>query len=240
MSKTIISRGGRQTHGHSFRGRVTPTYVTWCAMMTRCYNTNRETYHLYGGRGIIVCERWHSFENFLADMGERPSGMTIDRIDNNGIYRPENCRWANHSTQTRNSRKATLLTFLGRTQSLVAWADEIGVSPKTLSSRLNYCGMTVEQALTTKKNAKPNTKKERLLTYQGRTQRLVDWAREYGISPKTLSARINKCNMSVEDALTRGRHQKRPSESAHLAPSHLQDAAAKIPAPGRPKLKAVK
>lgn len=95
----------RTTHG---RANKSPTYRSWKEMRQRCMNPNSDKFHWYGGRGIAVCPQWESFEQFLADMGERPAGMTLDRINNDGPYSPENCRWATQLEQTRKQEKNKL------------------------------------------------------------------------------------------------------------------------------------
>lgn len=126
----------------------TPEYRAWCHMIRRCYSTKASHYQCYGGRGIKVCRRWRaSFQNFLADMGRRPSPKhSLDRRDNNGDYTARNCRWATQTEQLLNTRQNRLVQFEGRTQPLAAWARERGISPRTLRSRLNK-GWAVRRAL---------------------------------------------------------------------------------------------
>lgn len=137
-------RNNGSTHGQT--GSL--THKRWLSMRRRCMDSSQPYYHNYGGRGISVCDRWDSFENFLEDMGECPSPeMTLDRIDSNGNYGPENCRWATHSQQNRNTSKNRLLTLNGETMCVADWADRTAIKPQTILNRLRY-GWSVEKTLT--------------------------------------------------------------------------------------------
>jgi hypothetical protein len=117
-------------------------------MIKRCTNPNAKHYKDYGGRGIKVCNRWMDFANFYADMGNAPPGMSIDRIDNDGDYTPENCRWADDLTQARNSRHCHMLTHNGETHCITEWAELINIKPNTIHSRLRL-GWSVSKTLST-------------------------------------------------------------------------------------------
>lgn len=126
-------------HGHSRRDSKSPMYKIWSAMKRRCSSPREKHYKDYGGRGITVCDRWlgdQGFENFLADMGKKPKGMSLDRIDNNGNYEPENCRWATIKEQNRNSRHNVWIEFRGETHIVKEWAEILGINYDALRYRL--------------------------------------------------------------------------------------------------------
>lgn len=140
---------GNSRHGHSpRRGPRSRTYQAWCYMKTRCFNPSREDYYLYGGRGILVCDRWrHSFSTFLEDMGECANGMTLERKNPDGNYEPDNCKWASRDEQANNKRTTTWVTYKGRTQNVSQWAKEIGIHPAVLRSRIQLWGI-IDRAFT--------------------------------------------------------------------------------------------
>lgn len=127
----------------------TKIYGIWKNMKSRCNNPRFPKYKDYGARGIRVSERWMSFDNFYADMGDPPDGMMLDRKDNDGDYSFDNCRWATASEQQSNKRNNRLIAFEGETKTLTQWANERDMSVQTLSARLNQRGWSIKRALTT-------------------------------------------------------------------------------------------
>ena len=120
------------THGMAY----TPEYRCWCHILSRCGNPNVPSYCNYGGRGITVCDRWkESFSNFYEDMGDRPEGTTLDRIDVNGNYCKENCRWATIEQQSNNKRTNVFINYNGERLTLTQVARKMGISPKILFHR---------------------------------------------------------------------------------------------------------
>lgn len=135
-------------HGHARRGQCSPELITWVGMISRCEHRNNTAYANYGGRGIAVCDRWReSFANFLEDMGKRPAGMSIDRIDNDAGYSPENCRWATATEQARNKRTTLMLEHNGQTLPLATWAERSGINYGVLARRISL-GWTPERVIT--------------------------------------------------------------------------------------------
>lgn len=123
-------------------------YQAWLSMRRRCEDPKHRSYSRYGGRGIRVCSEWGSFKTFLRDMGRRPSGLSLERQNNNGDYTPGNCVWASARTQARNRSNNINLTFRGRSQCLSAWAAECGLRSDTLAARLRR-GWALQAALQT-------------------------------------------------------------------------------------------
>jgi len=118
-------------------------------MIQRCENPNTHNYKDYGGRGITVCDEWHNPVVFIdwALANGWEEGLTLDRIDNDGNYEPSNCRWATRKEQQRNRRNNHLITFDGKTQTVVQWAEEVNISPQTLYSRISKYHWPIERAL---------------------------------------------------------------------------------------------
>lgn len=141
-SETLAKRS--RTHGLS----ELPIYKIWQGIKDRCNNNKTPAYLYYGARGIKVCDRWMKFENFYADMGDRPEGMSLDRIDNDGDYCPENCRWATLEEQARNTRRVRKYTFEGQSKCIAEWASIANIHYQTLTTRLNN-GWSIEKALRT-------------------------------------------------------------------------------------------
>lgn len=138
---TMKRKHGHCGKDHTFR---TSTYEVWHGMTKRCRNSKSKAWRIYGGRGITVCERWRSFENFLADMGERPAGMTLDRRDNDGNYEPANCRWATQAEQCQNKQTSKLTAALALE---VAGRFEHGESRRSIATRLGVKRHVVSDVL---------------------------------------------------------------------------------------------
>lgn len=124
----------------------TPTFNIWLGMMNRCYGATTGGFKKYGAKGIGVCPEWHDFQKFLNDMGERPSGMTIDRIDNSQGYYPSNCRWLTNRQQQNNKTTNIYLEYGDERLTVTQWADKLGIHKNTLYYRIR-CGKNVQQVL---------------------------------------------------------------------------------------------
>jgi len=139
---------GNPKHG----GRYHPLYATWCNMKARCDNSNSTSYKNYGARGVKYCEEWADFSKFLADVGEKPfPEASLDRVDNNGHYEPGNVRWADRSTQRRNSRGTLIpVEINGKTKLLNEWCLEYNITAAAVYRRVGK-GMSLENAITVPK-----------------------------------------------------------------------------------------
>jgi hypothetical protein len=177
----------------STRDNPHPIYNVWRSMKKRCSLPSRRDYKDYGGRGIQVCERWMSSRNFIKDMlSTWKPGLTIERIDNNKGYYPENCRWATQKEQANNRRNNRYLTLNGETKTLFDWSKELNIPISTLFNRLDR-GWSDEDTLT-------KSRKVKTLTYNGVTKTISQWIKDLGISKTTLYHRLER-GWSVEDSL---------------------------------------
>lgn len=143
-------RAAEYNKNNAIHGKCeTKLYKSWAHMKERCLNPNCKSYKNYGARGITICEDWLEFENFnqWAINNGYKKGLTIDRIDNNGDYKPSNCRWVNRKKQNNNRRDNVILEFNGKKKTLAQWAEELNINYSTLHSRI-YTGWSVEKALT--------------------------------------------------------------------------------------------
>jgi hypothetical protein len=136
---------GNTTHGRSAGSK---TYTCWRNMKSRCLNPNNKDFSLYGGRGIKVCDRWLTFEGFLADMGTIPDGMTLERVNRDGDYQLSNCKWSTRTEQANNRSSNHVITFSSRTQTATQWASELGIKRRTLLRRIER-GWSIQRTLTT-------------------------------------------------------------------------------------------
>lgn len=180
---------------------VKSTYNVWDNIKQRCHNPNHVRYHNYGGRGVIVCQRWRdSFLDFVADMGLRPSvAHSIDRIDNDKGYSPENCRWATEAEQQRNRTNNRVVEYQGETLCVSDLARRFGLTPGTLRFRLDR-GMSVEDAVS-KPVQKRRTHRDAVrIEYNGESYTVPELARQCGLPTKTLRNRL-KSGWSLRRAL---------------------------------------
>ncbi len=151
-------------------------------MIYRCNNPRCGSYNDYGGRGIKVCERWLEYDNFLFDMGPRPEGMSIDRIDNNEGYNPKNCRWATKKEQSRNKSNNVMIDIGGDARPMVEWAELRGISYAIVKQRYRY-GLRGEDLLV------PNKHAERFVIFHGKRIGLHKLGRRYGIPYSVIKKR---------------------------------------------------
>ena len=154
-----ISQQSNRKHGQtkSNHTAATPEYTTWCGIVQRCTNPKNAHYDRYGGRGITICDKWRDdFTAFYEDMGKRPVGTSIDRIDNNKGYEPGNCRWTDKKTQQNNLSNNIVITHGGITMTLPMWAEKSGLSQSCLAARIRR-GWPVERALFEKPQKRAKT-----------------------------------------------------------------------------------
>lgn len=200
MKESIITVSGTLTHN------------SWRSMRQRCNNSNRPEWKHYGGRGIKYCDRWNNYANFLEDMGHRPKDMTLDRIDSNGNYYKDNCRWASNYQQKRNTRKNKMMEHAGRILAVSEWAELTGIrygtlieffkrnSSRTVGDALKYFRMNDED----KKDFNA-VERHGGYEYNGKIRSNPWIAKRLGVTPGALLKRIKKT--SAIDSIKYFRHR---------------------------------
>ncbi len=184
----------RQRDSHVRHGMTdTPEWKAWNSMVQRCTCTTHASWKHYGGRGIKVCKRWLVFENFYADMGPRPEGMSLDRIDNAKGYKPSNCRWATQHEQQNNRRSNVHLTLDGQTKTLKEWATHFGVAYPVAKYR-HARGMPTAEVFA----ASPRKAYGRTIEFKGKAKTISQWAKHYRVSYLTMWQRLNLHNQNPD------------------------------------------
>lgn len=182
-----MNRGGL-IHGHARDSGATDTYSTWENMVSRCHNPNNPYFQKYGGRGIEVCDRWRTFENFLADMGDRPSRLySIDRVDNDSGYEPGNCRWATKKEQQRNRRACNYVEVQGRRMCMQEAVEVTGLSATTLLKR-----QRAGEQLDAPRCTAPALARARRVRVNGEDLTIPAAAKKLGLSVNAARGRIAK------------------------------------------------
>lgn len=178
----------KPTHGET----KTHIYQTWLSMKQRCNDKNTNSYKYYGGRGITVCEEWEndyqSFKEWAFNNGYDET-LSIERLNVNGNYEPSNCAWITMEEQARNKRNTIWIEYNGMNKPLTEWCEELGLDAGLVRNRYFKQGMQPPDLF---KKGRVTTRTARLLTYQGKTQSITDWAREIGVKPKTLAERVRR------------------------------------------------
>lgn len=184
-------------HGDAKNGLPHPIYTVWCGIKQRCEDVNCRLYPRWGGRGIKVL--WSSYEDFKRDMETTyQPGLQIERIDNNGQYCKENCKWATPTEQANNRRSNVVLEFNGQKMAATLWARKLGIEPAMLRARLKN-GWSIQKALTTPKVG------PMMIAFRGEILPLRTWANQFNLDYRLIWKRI-KSGWNVELALTSGRY----------------------------------
>jgi hypothetical protein len=185
------------THGKS----KSSIYYVWYSMFARCYRSTAKGFQHYGGRGITVCDRWHDFVNFYTDMGVPPvTNYSIDRINNDGNYCPENCRWATNAQQANNKRSNHKIAYKGEEKTLAEWEVYLGLPKRLISTRLQH-GWDIETIFSSPLFSNS-------LEYRGEHKTRKEWEEHLGLTKNIITVRLNR-GWSTEKALSTPIKKKR-------------------------------